>query len=377
MLSNPTTWEYHWKSLSSIARKQSDSLPFLQDARRIAIQDHRTRLHLAAVQKDWHKLPLDITPKGGRSVGPVLATLLPCLTSAEPDALTRATSLVEQWLLQLPGLEPNEQTSEWRCLSYAIHLGVTLKPDTTDWTPLVNLLRDHPDRHDWWRQLPWRAEDVATTLEPLDLPSPYWLDVDHPKDSEAYALRSLLLHHDPEPLLSHEPTVLTRNLILAHGLAAAQGLSEAEQRLHQWENLDPVTVLGAYSLSGTSTAVEKLLQALKSGASPLKTVAQGCCQAMTGLPLVQKQLDPDTVRQWWQQQDPAQGPWLNGKPATPENTLAFLRQFGGEPTRPAWWLWQWQNQVAAPNLISGWHNERLRWLDFMSMTQKEVDRAAG
>lgn len=377
MLPNPTTWEHHWKNLSSIGRKQSDALPTLQDARRIAIQDHRTRLHLAAVQKDWEQLPLDLKPKGSPFIGPVFATLLPCLANEQPDAVTRAANLVDRWLTQLPGLKPEQQSSEWRCMAYAIHLAVTLKPEASDWSPLVEVLRHHPDRHDWWRQLPWRAADVSTTLEPLSLAAPYWLDVAHPADSEAYALRALLVNHDPEPLLRHEPAVLTRNLMLAHGLAAAQGAPEAERRLQHWETLDPIGMLGAYSLAGTPAAMEKLLQALESGTSPLKTLAQGLWQTISGLPLVKNRLNPDTVRQWWRQQDPNNGPWLSGEPLAPESIQTFLRQLGGEPTRPAWWLWQWQHQVAAPNLICGWHNERLRWLDIMSMTQKETDRATG
>lgn len=365
MSSEPNGWVRHWDAVAKLYKRRARCYAGLVPSPQIARMEHQLQAYLSSLRLHWDAAEPDLTKPEE-----VFAGLLCCLCNEGPEALTKAWTHLETLLQQQA---EQEDTERWQALATALHLALPLKPATTDWSGLFEVGGQYPQSMSRLATLPWQPRELDLLLQIPDVAPPYWIEPPRSEDGAVAAIRSVLLEHNPGPLLARQTTEVTEPVVLAYGLAANLGSGPALDWLTEQESRHPAWVMRAYGLAGTPEAIERLLVALS--VPHLAAHAATPWQLMTGQTLDwepaigpagggkkagPKMPDDESAQRWWRQHSQESGAWVEGKAVTVEGITQALRLTCGAATQPLWWLWQFQQRRALPDLVGGWHSERLR-----------------
>lgn len=349
-------WDHHWKAIISLYKRRKMLYSGLSEARAVATAEHLMLGHLIGLGSWWRQLEADISKPGE-----VFAQLLCCLSTDNEEAHAKALELLASLFDKLS----TEDDPDLRhAVETALRLAMPLNPNHPSRAALSELSQRFPAIQSWSPDFLGESRGEEGLTSSTDSAKR-----EEPQDS----LRAMLEDHRVEPVHEREPS--TRHVVMALGLAAKLGDLDAMTRLIALEDQYPEWVLPAYWLASTKPALERLYNALS--VPYLAATASLVWQLMTGQKLdrqpalgvvgQKKKSGPfmpglESAEQWWLQNANETGPWLDGKPVTVETLRNYLIHQCGGVTLPVWWLLQFEQRSATPDLVESWHRLRIERL---------------
>lgn len=337
-------WQHHWVAAASLYKRRNRLYSQLSEARAAATAEHLLTGHLVGLGHCWHLLEANAAKPAE-----VFALLTACLCSDNPQAHTKAH---DQMAALFDNLSRQDDPELWRAIETALTLAAPFGSSGANGSATNGLIEQFPAA---------RSRMIESGFLP-------------PDDEEAAAIRLLLEDHQTQPLVNGDrfKGSESEGSFMALGLAAKLEDSTALDRLVSLEDQHPDRVLPAYWLASTQPALERLLGALS--IPHLALAASQVWQVMTGQTLNQQPAvgmagqqkksgplmpDLEPALQWWEQNRVKTGPWLDGKPANLSRLQAYLTQYCGIATLPVWWLLQFEQKKAMPDLVMTWHRYRV------------------
>lgn len=350
-------WQHHWVAAASLYKRRNRLYSQLSAARAAATAEHLLAGHLVGLGHCWHVLEANPAKPAE-----VFALLTACLCSNNPQAHTKAH---DQMAALFDSLSSQDDPELWRAIETALTLAAPLGSSGANGSAINELIEQFPAA---------RSRMIESGFLPSD-------------DEEAAAIRLLVEDHQTQPFFkgdrfnddgfkgNESVSEGSRHCFMALGLAARLDDSTALGKLVSLEDQYPDRVLPAYWLASTQPALERLLSALST--PHLASEASQVWQVMTGQTLNQQpavgmagqkkksgplmpELEP--ALQWWEQHRGKTGPWLDGKPADLSSLQAYITQYCGLATLPVWWLLQFEQKKAMPDLVMNWHRYRVTQL---------------
>ena len=340
-------WQHHWVAANSLYKRRNRLYSQLSEARLAATAEHLLIVHLVGLSHCWHVLEANPAKPAE-----VFTLLLACLWSEDPNAHAKACDQMAAWF---DSLSSQDDPELWRAIEAAFILSTPSENAGVDMGPISELIEQFPIV---------RSRAIEGGFLPSD-------------NEKSASLKLLVEDHQVDSFLKGDGLQDGdhRNYCLALGLAAKTGDPTALEKLVSLESQYPDQVLPAYWLAATQPALEYLINALS--VPHLAPTASQVWQVMTGQALQQipavgvagknKKAGPlmpdiEPAMYWWEQHRAESGPWLDGKPVDLKGLKAYLTQYCGQATQAVWWLLQYEQRRAMPDLTKNWHRYRVAQL---------------